>query len=106
MAEEKNNTEEEEKGSSKLMIIIIAVVVLIAIGVGAMMFLGGDDKSEATAEAADAKPKKEAPIYHVVEAPFNVNFGTQSDAFSILNGCLQVVQMLSRRADTGVHLYN
>ncbi|OUR73224.1 flagellar basal body protein FliL [Methylophaga sp. 41_12_T18] len=69
----------EGKGNSKLLI-IIAVVVIALIGVGAMMFLGGDDEKETdeTSEEATA-PIKQAPIYHTVETPFVVNFADQSN---------------------------
>jgi len=70
---------EEPKGKSKLLIIIIAVVVLILIGVGAMMFLGGDDETAEDAETAEvAEPVKQKAIYQAVEKPFIVNFSDQS----------------------------
>jgi flagellar FliL protein len=71
----------ENKGKSKLVIIIIAVVVIALIGVGAMMFLGGDEKDASTDDAAaeTTTPVKQKPIYHALEKPFVVNFADQSD---------------------------
>ncbi|PHS70592.1 MAG: flagellar basal body protein FliL [Methylophaga sp.] len=81
-AEQKDDIEVTEGGGgkSKLLIIIIAVVVLALAGVGAMMFLGGDEEmvegenSDETVEIV-----KSPPIYHTVESPFIVNFSEQSN---------------------------
>lgn len=68
----------EEGGKSKKMLIIIAAVVLLLGGGGAAFFLMGGEE-EATEEAAEAKPAKQAAIYHSVETPFVVNFKKQSN---------------------------
>lgn len=79
MAETQDDIEvtEEGGGKSKLMIIIIAVVALILIGVGAMMFLGGDEKPAEETEA-EVSAVKQPPIYHAVEKALIVNFSDQS----------------------------
>jgi flagellar FliL protein len=57
---EGNDLQIEEGGKSKkMMIIIIAAVVLIAGGVGAFLFLGGDDKAETLAEEPTAEASAE-----------------------------------------------
>lgn len=79
MAETQDDIEIIDAGGkkSKLVIIIIAVVVLVLAGVGAMMFLGGDDEAEVTDETAVAV--KQAPIYYTIEKPLIVNFSEQSN---------------------------
>lgn len=79
MAETQDDIEiTEESGSkSKLLIIIIAVLILILAGVGAMMFLGGDDKPAVEDESV-AVAVKQTPIYYTLEKPLIVNFGEQS----------------------------
>lgn len=78
MAETQDDIEITEEGGkkSKLLIIIVAVVVLALAGVGAMMFLGGDDKPAAENEAAATI--KQTPIYYTLDKPLIVNFGEQS----------------------------
>lgn len=79
MAEKQDDIDVTEAGGgkSKLIIIILAVVVLVLIGVGAMMFLGGDDESAKEAET-EVSTVKQPPIYHAIEKPLIVNFGEQS----------------------------
>lgn len=69
----------EEKSNPKLLIIIIAVLLLAIIGLGAMIFLGGDDKDTDNANDDTKKSSvKQAPIYYAVDTPFVVNFSDQS----------------------------
>lgn len=80
----------EEKGNkSKLLIIIVGVLVIALIGVGAMMFLGDDEKAPEPVESSgEAAPVvKQPPIYHAVETPFVVNFAEQS------NGAVRYLQV-------------
>ena len=78
MAETQDDIEvgEASGSKSKLLIIIIAVLVLALTGVGAMMFLGGEDKAAVENEAAVTV--KQTPIYYTLEKPLIVNFGEQS----------------------------
>lgn len=79
MAETQDDIEIAEEGSSKskLLIIIAAVSILALAGVGAMMFLGGDDKSAVEDETV-AVAVKQTPIYYTLEKPLIVNFAEQS----------------------------
>lgn len=69
----------EDAKKSKRLIIIIAALVVALLGVGAMLFLGGDDEAETDAASSETASKvKQKPIYHAVETPFVVNFASQS----------------------------
>lgn len=73
-----DNLNENEGGKSKKMLIIIVAAVLILGGGAAAFFLMGGEDEAATQEAVEAKPIKQAAIYHTVEKPFVINFSEQS----------------------------
>lgn len=80
MAETKDDIEinQQQGGNSKKKLIIIAaIVLLLGSGAAAFFLMGGEP--EATEEAAEAKPVKQAAIYHTIEKPFVVNFKKQSN---------------------------
>ena len=66
----------EGGGKSKKMLIIIVAAVLLLGGIAAF-FLMGSEEAAAPVDA-EAKPVKQAAIYHSVEKPLVVNFKQQS----------------------------
>jgi flagellar FliL protein len=77
MAETKDDIEiNEEGGKSKKMLIIIVAAVLLLGGGAAFFLMGGEEP--ASEEAVEAKPVKQAAIYHSIEKPLVVNFKKQS----------------------------
>jgi flagellar FliL protein len=79
MAETKDDIDikENEGGKSKKKLIIIAAaVLLLGGGAAAFFFMAGDETL--SEDAAEAKPIKQAAIYHTVEKPFVINFDKQS----------------------------
>jgi flagellar FliL protein len=68
----------DEKSNSKLLIIIIAVLLLAIIGLGAMIFLAGDDEKVDDPATEEKSLVKQEPVYHAVDTPFVVNFSDQS----------------------------
>ena len=89
MAETKDDIEVAEKSGNnpKLLIIIIAVLVLALVGVGAMFLMGGDNAEPENETTETAVKTKAAPIYFSVDAPFIINFSTQS------NGAVRYLQV-------------
>ena len=79
MAETKDDIDitENEGGKSKKMLIIIAAVLLLGSGAAAFFLMGGEEAP--SEDAVEAKPIKQAAIYHTVEKPFVINFDKQSD---------------------------
>ena len=76
MAETKDDIDikENEGGKSKKKLIIIAAAVLLLGGGAAAFFLMGGEE-----DADEAKPIKQAAIYHTDDKPFVINFDKQSD---------------------------
>jgi flagellar FliL protein len=79
MAETNDNTDNNATagGKSKKMLIIIVAALLIIAGGAAFFLMGGEDEA-ASQETTEAKPIKQAAIYHTVEKPFVINFSEQS----------------------------
>ena len=80
MAEEEKQDDieitEDGGNKKKLLIIIIAVVIVAIIGIVAMLFLGGDEDKEASAESeVTATP---TAVYYPLPEPITINFQRQS----------------------------
>jgi flagellar FliL protein len=77
MAETRDDIEISEDGDKPKKMLIIIVAVLLLGGLAAFFLMGSEE--DATPGEAEAKPVKQAAIYHSVANPLVINFKKQSN---------------------------